>query len=157
RRPWKTAGSLLLESLEARCLPSVTGWPGLLRPVLDAENNDTLDRSQDLGDLSLVGPGEAAGSIATGDTGAADVDWYRFTLDRPARVTLARLDQAGGSPLVSVLGLYNSEPNNRLLAQDDGAAGTGDAHLERPLAAGTYYVAVSGSGDSAFHPRLAGS
>src|SRR5262249_48610475 len=83
--------------------------------------------------------------------------WYRFTLDRPARVTLATLDQAGGSPLVSVLGLYNSEPNNRLLAQDDGAAGTGDAHLERPLAAGTYYVAVSGSGGSALPPRLAGS
>src|SRR5207248_11095557 len=45
----------------------------------------------------------------------------------------------------------------RLLAQDDGAVQGGNAHLDRALAAGTYYVAVSGSGNRYFHPLIADS
>jgi hypothetical protein len=80
-----------------RSLPSVTAWPGLLRPLAETEPNDTLDQAQDLGNLTLSARGEAVGTIGNGPAGAADVDWYRFTLDGPARVTLATLDGTSGS------------------------------------------------------------
>lgn len=157
RRPWRMANCLLLESLETRCLPSVTGWPGLLQPLVETEANNTLDQAHDLGNLSLLGQGEAVGTIGTEDTDA-DVDWYSFTLDRPAQLTATTLNEQGGSTLQSVLGLYTTDPLFQgLLTQDDGAARTGDARVERPLAAGTYYLAVSGSGNRAFHPYLADS
>src|SRR5262249_32763744 len=64
-----------------------------------------------------------------------------------------------------VVSLYNSDTNDfsdpydplghRLLAQVAAAGGTSD--LSRPLAAGTYYVAVSGAGNLDFHPFLADS
>ncbi len=155
-----------LETLEGRALPAVTSWPGLFNPVIEAEANDTLDLGHDLGNLSVAALGEAVGTIGDATT-PADVDWYSFTLDRPAHVTLRTLNQAGNSPLESFLSLFNSDPDNfadfsnplfhRLLARDDGAARGGDAQLERDLPAGTFHVAVSGSGNSAFHPFLADS
>src|SRR5207244_11158058 len=45
----------------------------------------------------------------------------------------------------------------RLLAQDDGASHGGDARIDRALAPGAYYVAVSGTGDRYFHPDIAAS
>src|SRR5207244_2389972 len=41
--------------------------------------------------------------------------------------------------------------------QDDGASHGGDARIDRVLAPGTYYVAVSGSGNRYFHPEIASS
>ncbi len=165
---------LHVETLEPRSLPAAPGWAGLLHPVAEAEPNDTLDRAQDLGDISLTSRAEVVGNIGQGAAGAADVDWYQFELAAPTDVHLATLDSQGGSSLVSVLSLYNSDPlppaaandpytdtfdplHHRLLAQDDGAAHGGDASLDRLLGPGTYYVAVSGSGDRYFNPFLAGS
>src|SRR5262249_45517094 len=110
-RPRRTTVRLSLESLELRSLPSTNGWPGLLQPVSEVQSNDTLDQFQDLGNLTLLGRGEATGTV-DGSAGAADVDWYGFTLDQPARVAVTTLDQQGGSPLVSTLSLYNSDPDN---------------------------------------------
>jgi hypothetical protein len=72
-----------------------------------------------------------------------------------------------GSPPVTTVSLYNTDPNdwndpydplgNRLLEQADSAAQGGTAQIERQLAPGTYYVAVSGSGNHYFHPYLADS
>ncbi len=128
---------------------------------------ETLDRALDLGGLSGVGQAEVAGRLGDGPSGAADVDWVRFTLDRPATVTLTTQDRASGSSLSAVVGLYNSDPghfgdplnpsDHRLLAQDDSLLDGGDAHSMRDLAPGTYFVAVSGSGNRFFHPLLAGS
>ena len=167
RRLGRLPSHLLIESLEARCLPSVTGWPGLLGPVLDAEGNSTLDLAQDLGNLSITGRGEAAGTIGDSPEGAADVDWYTFSLDAPALVTLTTLNQDGGSEQRSVLSLYNRDADNfadlfnptfhRLLAQEEADSSGEEAELQRPLAAGTYFVAVSGSGNTHFHPFLADS
>jgi hypothetical protein len=158
---------LHLEPLELRSLPSVTSWPGLLNPAPETEPNDTLALAGKLGDLSITGRAEAVGTIGQGLAGASDVDWYTFKLTQPAAVTLATLDRQGGSPLVSVLSLYNNDVfdfadpydriGHRLVAQDDGAAHGGDATIVRELSPGTYYVAVSGSGDNYFHPFLAGS
>jgi hypothetical protein len=115
------------------------------------------------------------GAIAAG---TADVDWYSFTLSSAATIRLNTFDQTGG--LVSVLSLYNSDPDavidpallaglfnsapndpydplaHRLLSQVEGTSTDGTS-LVRNLAAGTYYVAVSGAGNRYFHPFLADS
>src|SRR5438105_1086676 len=118
---------LHVEPLEQRDLLAA-GWPGLSQPPAEAEPNDTLDRALDLGDLSASGRGAAAGVIGDGPAAAADVDWYRFTLARPANVNLATLAPRGGTPLEAVLSLFNTDLNDfgdfydpaghRLLAQD---------------------------------------
>lgn len=176
-RRWRCPRStvrLHVETLEPRSLPTAISWPGLLHPVGETEPNDTLDRAQDLGNLSVTSRAEVVGNIGQGAAGPADVDWYQFALTAPAEVHLATLDSQGGSALVSTLSLYNSDPlpppsanssyndafdplHHRLLAQDDGAQHGGDASLDRLLGPGTYYVAVSGSGDRYFNPFLAGS
>jgi hypothetical protein len=167
RRSKRATAWLHLESLETRFVLTGPSWPGLLSPVAETEPNDTLDVAQALGDLSVTGRAEVVGNISNSATGAGNVDWYSFTLTSAANIHLATLDQQGGSPLVSVLSLYNDDTpdtndpqdpmGHRLLAQDDGAAHGGDASIDRLLGAGTYYVAVSGSGNRYFHPMLAGS
>jgi hypothetical protein len=111
---------------------------------------------------------EAVGSVGTGP---ANVDWFRFTLASAADVTLTTPPD-GPNAVVPVLTLFNDAPLNpndstqndpyaptghRLLAQDDGAALHGVATVEQVLAPGTYFVAVSGSGDHDFNPLVAGS
>ncbi len=135
----------------------------LLSPVLiqDAGGNATLDQAQSLG--TLTGPTDVMGAINNTATNPADVHWYSFALTRPADVTLS--GAAGPGQCAPVVSLYNSDPNdfadpydplgNRLLAQATAAAGTSD--LYRPLAAGTYFVAVSGAGNLDFNPFLADS
>jgi hypothetical protein len=128
--------------------------------------NQTLDLAYDLGNLTATGQGEAQGTIGNGFAGAADVNWYSFTLTGSASVTVTTPPSAGAPNLPSVLSLYNSDPfdftdpfdllGHRLLAQDVSVAGH-VAEIDRQLAGGTYYVAVSGSGNRYFHPFLSGS
>jgi hypothetical protein len=153
-----------VEVLEARTLPAVTTWPGLVHPISQTGQNSTLDQAISLGDLSTHGVSSAIGTIANPQSGGGDTEWYSFTLDRPASVSFVTLDSLGHSTLTSVLSLYNADVGDfndlynptgfRLLAQDDGAAHGGDAQITRMLAAGTYYVAVSGSGNRYFNPFL---
>lgn len=168
RRPnLRAAVRLHIETLETRCLPSVTSWPGFLNPVPETEANDTLDQAQNLGDLSVVPRAEAIGTIGTTASDQADVDWYTFQLDRPASVTLTTPPAQPQGQAVTTLSLYNSDPNDfndpydplgyRLLGQSDSADQAGGARINQRLAAGTYYVAVSGSGNHYFHPFLADS
>jgi hypothetical protein len=131
--------------------------------------NSTLNQPYDFGDLDpAVSPrAEAVGTVGDGPAGAADVNWYTFELTGPAQVTLTTLDRPEGSPFVSVLTLYKSDPFDidnptsptyqRLLAQSDGATLGGDAFLAQTLGPGTYAVAVSGSGNRYFHPYLVDS
>src|SRR5262249_4844686 len=96
-----------------------------------------------------------------------DVNFYQFTLANPAHVHLTA--QAPGLTLAGpgsggstyVLSLYDTDPldpiGNRLLAQDDGATHAGQAAIDTTLAAGVYFVAVSGSGNRYFNPYLEGS
>ncbi len=166
RRRWVNA-RLNFETLETRFLPSTLTWPGLTQPVAEVELNDTLDQAQDLGTLTATQPAEVIGTLGQGAAGAAEVDWYRFSLTSPADVHLATLDQRVEHALRSALSLYNSDlPDaadpydplqHRLLAQDDGAAHGGDARIDRLLGPGTYAVAVSGSGNRSFHPYVSGS
>ncbi len=174
--PWRRAvAHLELEALEARTLPSVT-LGSVLPAIAGTDANDTLDRAVDLGSLSTTSTLQDHALIGDGSAGAADVDWYRFTLEHTATVTLTS-SRVEGSSLVSVLTLFRSyafdpldlgsaisnfsDPQNALsyqrLAQVDGTAQGGSAQLEKSLAAGTYYVAISGAGNSFFYPFLEGS
>ena len=117
----------------------------------------TLDQAQMLG--TLGGGVDAAGAIGNGPAGNADVDWYAFTLAGPSAVRLSAAAGAGQS--APVLSLYNNDPfdfadpydplGHRLLDQESGSA------ISVSLAAGTYYVAVSGAGNDYFNPFLADS
>jgi hypothetical protein len=166
---------LQLEALETRSLPSVTTWPGLLHPIAEIEPNDTLDQAQNLGDLSTTPRAEVIGSISNSSGGG--VDWYSFTLDSAASVSISAPKASGNASPVTTISLYNSDPGDsndpydplgyRLLEQADSAVQPGTAQvaqasslpgpIERRLAPGTYYVAVSGSGNHYFNPFLADS
>jgi hypothetical protein len=139
--------------------------------VAETEPNGTLDVAQNLGDLSTASRLEVVGNIGHGPARAADVDWYQFQLDRPASVTLSTPPGADANGVavhpITALSLYNSDPfdgtdtydplGHRLLAQDDSVTHSGGATITRQLAPGTYYAAVSGSGNHYFHPYLDGS
>ncbi len=145
------------EALEARHLLSAPSTP--LTPP-EVHPDDTLDAAADLGALSPGSPVQAAGVIGDSPAAAADVDWYQFTVDQAALQVSLRAQ----APVV--LSLYNSDPGNftdpyerlghRLIAQDEAPAG-GAAEIDRALAPGTYYVAVSGAGNRSFNPFLAAS
>jgi hypothetical protein len=164
--PWH-AISLSLETLESRTLPATNSPIGLLSPLLDAEPNDTMAQAQGLGDLSTIRRAEVHGTIGRGIAGAGDADWYGFTLDRASVIAIATPVGPLQNPLVGVLSLYGSstlspsgprgQSGYRLIIQDDGAGHDGAARLDRALAAGTYFVAVTGSGNQYFHPLIAGS
>src|SRR5262249_47492144 len=124
----------------------------------------TLDQAQDLGTLVAGTPVEATGTV--GPAGTAAVHWYSFTLANAAAVVLHTAAPPQGSPVAAAVSLYNSDGSfgdlydplgHRLLAQATEAAPGAGAAITRRLAAGTYYVAVSGAGDASFNPFVAGS
>jgi hypothetical protein len=154
-----------VELLETRNLLSGPTWPGLNNPVAQQPSNSTLDTAQDLtqqiGPLAPGGRLEVVGAVANQSIGAGDVDWYHFTVTQPEVVTLTTLDQAGQSPLTSILTLYETDPFDPLgyhvIAQNSGSASNQDAFLNQALAPGDYFLAVSGAGNQYFHPFLANS
>lgn len=147
---------LELEQLEGREL--LTGGLAILTlPGLQP----TLDRAQDLRTLDTDGLTTAAGTITNTPDGGG-VDWYQFQLAQAAHVDLTT-----SGTLSSLVGIYAAVTNDpgfypdgisrvydpsgyHLLAQNAGGAAL-------DLAPGTYEIAVSGTGDSYFHPFLAGS
>ncbi len=159
-----------LEGLESRCLLS---GPGTLSP--DVLFHETLDAALDLQTLGVGARAVAAGTIGAGPEGAADVNWYEFSLSATADVRLTALPGTAGRPLAATLSLYNDAPltlnpdtysfidpytpdSHRLLARDDaGGSPASPATIDRLLGPGTYWVAVSGSGNDDFYPFLAGS
>ena len=134
---------LHLETLESRCLLSAS----------------TLDLAYSLGNLNGVGQIAVLGRIVPGANGGGEVDWYQFTLTQTAKVDLHSLSLPSSS-LHSLLSVYNDDPYNysdpqdiighRLLSQTAGA-------FDQSLAAGTYWVAVSGAGNAYFNPFIADS
>jgi hypothetical protein len=147
-----------LELLETRTL--LTGTP-----VPEIEPNDSLNHAQALGALDNASATPVQGVIGSGAFGAADVDWYTFTLTNPGHIHLSATADDSAN-LNAVLGLYNNDPGNtfdpgaaldghRLMQQVVGAGGA--ATLDRDLAAGTYFIAVSGKGNQYFYPLMPGS
>ncbi len=123
--------------------------------------HETLDQALNLSVLAPGTPLIENGLIGNGPGGAADVNFYQFTLAQSAQVQLEAQNTQRGSQSTFVLSLYDTDPldpaGNRLIAQDDGATNSGQAEIDTTLAAGVYDVAVSGSGNSYFYPYLEGS
>lgn len=158
-RSRRHVGRRAIETFEARCVLNAV-WPTIAEPL----PNDTLDIAEDLGELM----GELTsriGSIGDSPAREADVDWYQFTLSQASRVELTSASADVRSGIC--LSLYNSSPftgedlhnplGHRLLAQTESNRNDGGAQIESMLPAGTYFIAVSGEGNRAFHPFLAGS
>jgi methionine-rich copper-binding protein CopC len=135
--------------------------------LVDVQSNSTVDVAQQVGDLSAVPSVQVLGTIGNSSAGAAEVDWYEFTLDQPAEVVLLASARAGSPSFHPVLSLYNNDPldfqdpydltGHRQLAQSDSSQHQGLASIDLPLSAGTYDVAVSGAGNLYFNPLLAAS
>ena len=166
RRP-RQALQFRLESLELRQLLATSPLTASSVSLVEMEPNDTVDVAQKVGDLSESPSVQVLGTIGNSPAGAADVDWYEFTLDRPAQVVLTASSQKDSPNFHPVLSLYNNDPfdfqdlydplGHRELAQDNSSAHQGPASIDELLGAGTYDVAVSGAGNLYFHPLLAAS
>src|SRR5437660_320831 len=151
------------EPLEGRNLLSAGALSASLPSVVEIEPNDTLDQAQALPDPA--GGVQVLGTIGRGGADATDVDWYSFTLSAAARVNLQLYRQ--DNHFSGILSLYNSDPGDfgdfynpvgfRQIAQQYGATGGAEPSLIEGLTAGTYYVAVSGSGNADFQPFIPGS
>jgi hypothetical protein len=164
RRPFRADPQLHIEPLESRTLLSAA--PGAVLTLTGANRpGNTLDAAAALGDLSAVPSVQVNSAIGDSAAGAADVDWYAFSLDRPSTVTLAASGDAGTpAPLLT---LYVRDPFDsgdpatifgvRRLTQVDATDPAAGTLLSRPLAAGTYYVAASGAGNTFFSPFVANS
>jgi hypothetical protein len=170
-----------VELLETRTVPAAPSWTqqfaldnvaaGAVLTAAPALNLQSVPTSGASIWRDLV-----QGAIAAN---SSQVDWYQLTLTATAHLTLTTFDTPG-STFAGVISLYNNDPDalvdnallnggfvaapndpldplgHRLVAQAQGTTGGGTT-LTWDLAAGTYYVAVSGAGNSFFHPFLAGS
>ncbi|WP_406698945.1 hypothetical protein V5E97_08660 [Singulisphaera sp. Ch08] len=165
RRRRGAATALRFETLETRRVLSTIGDPVVGDPTLDSPN-ETYDQALSLGDVWAVPAINRHGSLGAGESGAGDVEWYRFELDRPARVTLRVESSQPDSSFRGVLSLFRSDFGiadftnlqglRRLdLAIADHADGV--AAIDRVIGPGTYGLAVSGAGNEIFSPVVAHS
>lgn len=132
-----------------------------------------LDHSYDLpsimGASTLLGPIEP---VFPGDydivhakqlyaPSGTDIDLYKLTLAEVGRLTAETIVARPGSTVTSlvdtVLTLYREDAGVRtLIARNDNYIGR-DSFLDLDLSAGTYYIAVTAFGNTAFNPEVADS
>ena len=91
----------------------------------------------------------------------SDIDVYRFSLDTAGTLTaqtiVARQGQAAKSELDTVLTLYKEVAGVRtLIARNDDYYGR-DSFIGLDLDVGTYYLAVTSTGNTAFNPEVSDS
>ena len=133
-----------------------------------------LEHSYDV--PSIMGAGLAGEAVFPGDYDTihlaqlypainSDVDTYRFTLAAAGTVSaetiVARPGQVATSPLDSLLTLYREDTVNgrtvrTLVARNDDYYGR-DSFIGMRLDPGTYYVAVSSTGNDRFNPEVSDS
>lgn len=122
------------------------------------ELNDTLTRARDL--WAGVGAGQATRQAWIGDGfGPLDVDLFRFVAEAGSTLT-AQLTTGGGGggggsiPLDGALRLFDASGAELNLASPGGST---DARIEGYtfVDGGTYYVGVSGSGNTVYDPAVA--
>ena len=162
REPCRATARMNIEALDGRLL--LNGAP-LISSGSPVVANETVDQAYDLGGLNQ--PTQVVGSVGNGPCGAADVTWYEFELANAARVDLNISPAASGSPFVSVLSVYNNDPQDygdpyglnghRLIGQTEANFSNGEASFSQNLGPGDYFVAVSGGGNINFSPVVAGS
>jgi subtilisin family serine protease len=129
-------------------------WTTQAPTLVDA--GDTLATAAALGITS--GSVRLAGRIGDGSFGSRDVDLYRVVLaaGQTLTVDVDAETLSGGSTLDSYLRIFGSA--GRQLAANDDSGGTYDSLLSfRATTAGTYFVGISGYGNSAYSSTRGGS
>ncbi len=136
----------------------------------------TLGLSNSFDIPSIMGPGLAGEPVFPGnyDTlhaemlfpkSGTDVDIYRFSLPNTGRLVAQTFVARPGQPILSkadtVLTLYretlvDGSASRELIARNDDSYGT-DSFLELELTDGTYYVAVTSTGNTQFNPEIENS
>jgi hypothetical protein len=95
----------------------------------------------------------------------ADVDVYTFTLTDAGKLSAETVIARPGQPLYnsskldSLLTLYRQDPTTgrrEIVARNDDSFGR-DSFIGLDLAAGTYFIAVSSTGNDAFNPEVSDS
>ena len=143
-------------------LPGKSITPVIVEPTSEIltidEPNDTIPEAIDTG-LSSENPGTFADSGFIGDNPSVDptneVDLLEFQLDTGDRVTLDIDASVFGSPLDSILRLFDSEGNE--VAVNDDSDGL-DSFIEFTApASDTYYAGVSSYANFNYDPTVEGS
>lgn len=130
------------------------------------EANDLTSQAEDTGIFGqsqrVVGTGAIGDNLALVD-GTRDVDFVRIDVDRGSVVNVDVRAAILGSTLDSYLRVFDSEGrplsiNGTLVQNDNGAFNSTDSSLSfiAPKA-GTYYIAVSSSGNSTYNANVSGS
>jgi subtilisin family serine protease len=126
----------------------------LTRTSPPLEPNDSLAQATVVTPEGLTASFE--GSIGDGAYRSADVDLFRVTLAAGQTLTSDIAARTSGSGLDSYLRLFDDV--GRQLAVNDDFGGSLDSYLVYTApAAGTYFVGVSGYGNSGYQPATAGS
>ena len=113
-------------------------------PTGNLTNLSTLGPLDRRSGAPLLAPGAAAdGSL----DGPGDEDHWRIDVPSRGRVVI---ETAGGTDTVGRL----EDASGRILAEDDNGGAGGNFRIELDLDPGTYYLRLSGSGDSAGDYRL---
>ncbi len=111
--------------------------------IFETEPNDTIATADNLGSLSFPG----GGFVVDGSLTPGDVDWFGFTLDQPASLLLAQLGSAD-TLNDGQFQLVDGSGTDVLAFDDDSAPGFLPALNEINLAAGSYFIGVSGFPDA---------
>jgi subtilisin family serine protease len=128
-------------------------------PVIVTDAGDTIAKAVRIDATAAIRSSvRLPGQVGDGSKGAKDVDFYRISLARGQRLVID-LDAASlpvKSPLDGYLRLFNS--SGRQVASNDDFNGSADSLISfTARTAGTYYVGVSGFGNSSYDPTRAGS
>jgi subtilisin family serine protease len=129
-------------------------WSVQAAGLVDA--GDTIATAAPVGITS--GALRLSGQVGDGLYGSRDVDLYRVTLaaGQTLVIDIDAQSLSGSSTLDSYLRVFSAA--GRQLASNDDAAGSLDSYLSvRATVAGTYYVGVSGYGNSSYNSSRAAS
>ena len=129
-------------------------WTTTVASIVDVGDSTTTAQ------VVAIAGGEAriSGRIGDGRFGPRDVDIYAVTLaaGQTLVIDVDARSLSGGSTLDSFVRLFDA--TRRQVAANDDSGGSLDSYLAfTARAAGTYYVGVSGYGNSAYNPSRAGS
>lgn len=122
-----------------------------LRTGSSAEPNGVTDGAIDIGSLFLNRQFQQTsylGDINSSSTDSSDVDLFKFDLTSASTVSVTTAPSAG---LDSVIRLFDST-GMQLQITDTAGAGSSDSLTSGVLAAGTYYLGVSATGNTAYDP-----
>lgn len=150
--PITVQGTVLFPGTSSNATPNATGIPGIQPgdPTIQVGSNAQQEPV-------FPGDGDNVHGQYLYRPESKDIDLYKFKLNSEGTFTAETFAerQANSSLLNSALRIYQENPDGTrtLLAQNDDYYGK-DAFVQLTLAAGTYYVGVSASGNTSYDPTI---